>query len=157
QLQWRAGKSGDKTMAERVDWTREEVEACVADYLRMLTLELNGQRYNKTEHANALMKLLNGRSRASIEFKHANISAVMIALGFPYIDGYKPRANYRAMLGDAVEAQLSANDELQASVQAAVLRPAAAMAAADMAGVWVPTPKASRVKETPASYAPTFS
>ena len=45
-------------MPERIDWSREEVEACVADYLRMLTLELNGQRYNKTEHAEALLNLL---------------------------------------------------------------------------------------------------
>ena len=30
-------------MATGTPWSREEVEACVADYLRMLTLELNGQ------------------------------------------------------------------------------------------------------------------
>src|SRR3546814_1677337 len=76
----------------------------------MLTLELNGQRYNKTEHANALMKLLNDRNRAAIEFKHANVSAVMVAFGYPYIDGYKPRGNYQAMLVDAIEAQLTTND-----------------------------------------------
>jgi hypothetical protein len=33
-----------------MDWTREEVEAIVADYLEMLTLELLGQKFNKTEH-----------------------------------------------------------------------------------------------------------
>lgn len=33
-------------MPEGQDWSREEVEACVADYLRMLTLQLNGQRYS---------------------------------------------------------------------------------------------------------------
>ena len=75
-------------MATGEDWSRLEVEACVADYLRMLTLELNGQRYSKTEHAKALMQRLDGRSRPSIEFKHCNISAVMLALGYPNIDGY---------------------------------------------------------------------
>ena len=45
-------------MASGADWSREEVEACVTDYLRMLTLELNRQRYSKTEHANALMSRL---------------------------------------------------------------------------------------------------
>src|SRR3546814_20367338 len=123
----------------------------------MLTLELNGQRYNKTEHANALMKLLNDRNRAAIEFKHANVSAVMVAFGYPYIDGYKPRGNYQAMLVDAIEAQLTTNDELQAAVQAAVLRPATAAALTDPASVWVPTPKPARVKEAPAGYAPSFS
>src|SRR5690606_3083867 len=129
---------GTPGMADRVDWSREEVEACVADYLRMLALELNGQRYSKSEHAKALMPRLNGRSRASVEFKHANISAVMLALGYPYIEGYKPRANYQAMLVDAVEAQLALNDELQAAVQAAVLRPAITASAADPEKVWVP-------------------
>lgn len=144
-------------MAERIDWSREEVEACVADYLRMLTLELNGQRYNKTEHAHALLKLLDGRNRASVEFKHANISAVMVALGYPYIDGYKPRGNYQALLVDAVEAQLMANDELQAAVEAAVQRPATTAAVADPASVWVPTPKPARVNESQAGYAPNLS
>src|SRR3546814_11649297 len=108
----------------------------------MLTLELNGQRYNKTEHANALLRLLNGRNRASIEFKHANISAVMVVLGYPYIDGYKPRGTYQAMLVDAVEAQLVANAELQAAVQASVLPPATAAAVAALPNVWAthPTP-----------------
>lgn len=146
-------------MPVRIDWSREEVEACVADYLRMLTLELNGQRYNKTEHANALMRLLDGRNRAAVEFKHANISAVMVALGYPYIDGYKPRGNYQAMLIDAIEAQLMVNDELQVAVQAAVVRPATAAAAAvvDPANVWVPTPKPGRVNDSRTNYAPSFS
>lgn len=153
----RVQKGERGVMSERNDWSQVEVEACVADYLRMLTLELNGQRYNKTEHANTLMQLLDGRSRASVEFKHANISAVMIALGYPYIDGYKPRGNYQALLVDAVEAQLATHDELQAAAQAAVLRPAAVVAVSDPASVWVPTPKPARVEEKAAKYAPKFS
>jgi hypothetical protein len=31
-------------------WSREEVEATVADYLHMLTMHLAGQHYNKTNH-----------------------------------------------------------------------------------------------------------
>ena len=89
-------------MAKGEDWSRIEVEACVADYLRMLTLELNGQRYSKTEHARALLQTLDGRSRASLEFKHCNISAVLVELGYPYIDGYKPRGNFQSLLLDGV-------------------------------------------------------
>lgn len=144
-------------MAQGESWSRLEVEACVADYLTMLTLELNGQRYNKTEHANALMQRLDGRSRQSIEFKHCNISAVMLALGFPYINGYKPRGNYQGMLLDAVEAQVQNNIELQDAAQAAVLRPAAAMARDSGGAIWVPAPKPSRIREAPASYTPRFS
>lgn len=144
-------------MATGEDWSRIEVEACVADYLRMLTLELNGQRYSKTEHAKALLQTLDGRSRPSLEFKHCNISAVMLALGYPYIDGYKPRGNYQALLADVVEAQLQGNAPLQEAAQAAVLRPAADIAVADGVAVWVPPPRPSRVRETPAGYSPRFS
>ena len=68
-----------------LDWTRLEVEAIVADYLKMLSLELAGQSFSKTAHRRALQQKLNGRSDGSIEFKHCNISAVMIDLGFPNI------------------------------------------------------------------------
>ena len=144
-------------MAKGEDWSQLEVEACVADYLKMLTLELNGQRFSKTEHANALLQKLDGRSRQSIEFKHCNISAVMLALGFPYIDGYKPRGNYQGMLLDVAEAQVQTNIELQDAAQAAVLRPATAAARVVNDAVWVPAPRPSRIREAPAGYIPRFS
>ena len=58
-----------------MDWSREEVEAIVADYLQMLTMELAGQLHGKTEHRQNLLKKLVDRNGGSIEFKHANISA----------------------------------------------------------------------------------
>lgn len=140
------------------DWSRVEVEACVADYLRMLTLELNGQRYSKTEHANALLRKLDGRNRRSVEFKHCNISAVMLALGYPYINGYKPRGNYQAVLMDVVEAQLEHSPELQEAAQAAVFRPATEPTVQkDLSLAWVPAPVTTRVAEPRAPYEPRFS
>lgn len=144
-------------MATGTHWSREEVEACVADYLKMLTLELNGQRYSKTAHANALMRLLSGRSRQSVEFKHANISAVMVELGYPYVDGYKPRANYQAMLLEVVEEQLAQNLDIHTAVEAAVVRPAASVEVEDHMGVWVPRPKVARLRQDPPDYKPNFS
>lgn len=79
-----------------VDWSVEEVEAIVADHLYMLTLELAGQSFNKTEQRRQLQAKLSGRSDGSIEFKHCNISAVLVHLGLPYIRGYQPRSNYQA-------------------------------------------------------------
>lgn len=146
-------------MARGTDWSHEEVEACVADYLHMLTLELNGQRYSKTAHARALAERLDGRNRAAIEFKHCNISAVLLALGYPYIDGYKPRGNYQTLLFDVVGGQAQSNDALQAAAQSAVLRPAVMIAPDDTDAVWVPAPATAtaRVRETPRSYLPRFS
>ena len=94
------------------DWSREEVEATVADYLAMLSAELAGVPYNKTVHRRELVKVLHNRSEQAIEFKHANISAILIDLGFPYIAGYKPRSNYQQLLYDVVSDRLAENPRL---------------------------------------------
>ncbi|MGB0134902.1 DUF3883 domain-containing protein [Dokdonella sp.] len=129
----------------------------MADYRHMLALELNGQRYNKTEHAKSLMQKLNGRSRASVEFKHCNISAVMMELGYPSIRGYKQRSNYQALLLDIVEAQVDGDTLLQSAAQSAVLRPAVAIAVENPDNIWVPAPKPRRIQETSAEYVPKFA
>lgn len=143
-------------MARGEDWSLLEVEACVADYLHMLTLELNGQRYNKAEHLRALISKLGDRSRPSIEFKHCNISAALLELGYPYINGYKPRGNYQAIVFDVVEAQAERDAALQESAQSAVRRPATAVALADPSTVWVPAPRPANVRD-PRPYVPRFS
>ncbi len=123
-----------------MDWSREEVEAIVADYLKMLTLELAGQSFNKTEHRRLLRAKLNGRSDASIEFKHCNISAAMIDLGFPYIRGYQRRANYQALLGSIVEEQVSGAVSLDHAALAAVQQPAATPVQTDFRNVKTAAP-----------------
>ena len=85
-------------MAE--DWSNTEIELILSDYFSMLTDELAAVPINKTFHRNALKKLLNNRSDSSIEFKHQNISAVLIQLGLPFIKGYKPRWNFQTILGE---------------------------------------------------------
>jgi hypothetical protein len=84
------------------DWSRAEVEAIISDYLAMLASELAGVPYSKSTHRRHLLQSLKKRSEQSVEFKHANISAVLIDLGFPYISGYKPRSNYQRLLYDVV-------------------------------------------------------
>jgi hypothetical protein len=112
-------------MAEKaIDWSREEVETIVADYLQMLTLELAGQGFNKSEHRRRLQAKLNNRSDGSIEFKHGNISAAMIDLGFPYLRGYLPRANYQAILAMVAEEQVRGKTTLDQAALAAVQQPA---------------------------------
>jgi len=83
-------------------WDWLECEAVVADYLAMMELELRGERYNKSQHRRELQTKLNNRSDGSIEFKHQNISAIMIELGYPYISGYKPAFNYQQQLKDVI-------------------------------------------------------
>lgn len=88
------------------DWTRDEVEATVRDYLEMLRLEATGQSFNKSEHNEQLRQKLRARSKGSIEMKHQNISAVLDQLGLPYIRGYKPRSNFQDLLRDVVLAHV---------------------------------------------------
>lgn len=89
-------------------WTRNEVELIVADYFAMLRAELSGDPVNKTAHRRRLARLLDRRSDGSIEFKHANISAALLNIGdLPYIDGYKPRANYQQLLEQVVLERLA--------------------------------------------------
>ncbi len=96
------------------EWSESENEAIVMDYFDMLRLELAGKKYNKTEHRNALIKRLNGRSESSVEFKHQNISAILIEMGIPCISGYKPRSNYqRKILPEAISDYLKNNPELE--------------------------------------------
>lgn len=93
-------------------WAKEEVEGIVVDYFRMLLSELEGESFNKTEHRKALAPRLANRSKGAIEFKHQNISAVMIDLGLPYIDGYKPRGNYQGLLKETTETLLESLPDL---------------------------------------------
>ncbi|WP_285361443.1 DUF3883 domain-containing protein [Pseudomonas sp. fls2-241-TYG-175] len=89
------------------DWSEAEVDAAVAEYFRMLQLEAEETRYNKTEHNSALRKKLNNRTKGSVEMKHSNISAVLSDLGLPFISGYKPRGNTQLLLRKAVQAFLN--------------------------------------------------
>lgn len=88
------------------DWSEAEVEATVRDYFAMLRAEAAGLPFNKSEHNQALRRLLSGRTKSSVELKHQNISAVLDALGLPYINGYKPRGNSQLLLRKSVQAYL---------------------------------------------------
>jgi hypothetical protein len=99
-----AAETEDQTA--RRDWSEGEVRLIVADYFAMLEKELLGKPYSKTDHRLALGQLLGGRSEGAIEFKHANISAVLAGQGLPYLEGYKPRGNYQSLLVQEVEAFL---------------------------------------------------
>lgn len=91
------------------DWSDLENDLIVADYFSMLAAEIAGQPYVKAEHNRNLQPLLNDRSRGSVEKKHQNISAVMVGLGQPWIDGYKPLPSFQGSLVEAVMRWLDAN------------------------------------------------
>lgn len=87
------------------DWSDQEIDLIVADYFAMRDMELANQPYVKAHH-NAELQRLTGRSRGSIEFKHQNISAVLMTLSEPWIRGYKPMPNFQKALLKSVEEYL---------------------------------------------------
>lgn len=90
-------------------WSDVENDATVADYFEMLVKDVNGSGYSKAEHRRSLMKVV-ARPEKGIEFKHQNISAVLLGLGQPWITGYKPAANFQTSLIDAVLRRLRKHD-----------------------------------------------
>ncbi|MHC2068120.1 protein NO VEIN domain-containing protein [Bremerella sp. T1] len=94
------------------NWSEIEVQLIVEDYFEMLQSDLLDQPYSKAEHRRSLSPQLDERSSSSIEFKHQNISAVMVELGLPYIQGYKPRGNFQSLLADGVRNYLDVHPDL---------------------------------------------
>ncbi|MEQ9424813.1 MAG: DUF3883 domain-containing protein [Cyclobacteriaceae bacterium] len=92
-----------------IEWSDLENELITASYFEMLSNELSAINYSKTAFRKKLKPLLNNRSDGAIEYKHQNISAVLINLGQPYINGYLPRYNYQARLEEAVITFLRSN------------------------------------------------
>lgn len=135
------------------NWSREEVEAAVADYFDMLAKELSGIPYSKTEHRRNLQKLIK-RTEGSIEFKHQNITAVLIELKFSNIPGYKPRFNYQDLLRVVVEQQLEGATELQKLTELVVEKPVESLPIVmDILSILVPSPAREKerkvLRETP--------
>lgn len=134
-------------------WSREEVEVIVADYFDMLTFQLAGQHYNKTEHRRRLQKLLNNRPEGSIERKHQNISAILIELHCPWITGYKPLGNYQKLLADVIEDRLKQSSSFDQAALAAVQMPAVTPKLEKFSGLMVDPPRLNHsVAERTAKY-----
>lgn len=100
----------EETIAGTI-WSPLEVESVVATYFEMLQLELAGTTYVKQAFIRREIEIA-GRSRGSVEFKFQNISAVLLERELPFIDGYKPSANFQTILAEAVDRRLASGLEL---------------------------------------------
>lgn len=127
------------------NWSRRENEAIVADYLRMLAAEQRGEPYSKTVHRNALAPQLHNRSKGSIERKHMNISAAMIDLGYPNIDGYKPLPNYQSSLAEVVAQLVTEDSALSAAVGQVAEAAAVSPTVPDILSCWDRPPAPSPI------------
>ena len=96
-------------MGNQWDWL--ESEAVVSDYFEMLDREVSGVALDSAKHRDALLKKLNKRTAKSIEDKYRNISALLVEMGQPYIQGFKPMYRYSSQLQQVVLAHLAGHLE----------------------------------------------
>lgn len=129
-------------------WSRDEVRAIVADYFAMFEAELRAEDYVKSHHRRALAPRLDDRSDGSIERKHMNISAALVELGWPYIDGYKPLPNYQSLLRDEIERFLADRLDLFDLVEKDVNAEAEVPSVEDILAAWDTPPKPSQGDRT---------
>jgi hypothetical protein len=131
------------------DWSVLECELIVADYLDMLLREMRGEAYSKAEHRRALRQHLRNRTEGSIEYKHQNISAILIDLGLPYIRGYKPAFNYQGLLRDVVVGCVDTRtSQIEAGADAAILSEPESVLLADWSAVIDTPPELIRDTES---------
>ena len=102
-------------------WSIEEVEVTVAEYFAMLKAEIAGIPYTKTFHNERARQRLNNRTKASVEFKFQNISAVLVNHGHAYVKGYLPAQNYQAALETSVLEWIAGEVDLLDVVSESVL------------------------------------
>lgn len=126
------------------DWSRQEVEAIVDDYLSMLASELAGTAYNKAAHCRALLPRLEGRSEKAIQYKYRNISAALLDAGFPCISGYKRLSNYQALLSEVLTERMTDAAQLKEVAAADADRPMVVPEVDDILAVLTAAPKPSR-------------
>jgi len=92
------------------NWSDDEIRETVESYFQMLTSELQGFTYSKTEFRNSLLTKVK-RTKSAVEYKYQNVSAAMAAKGLPYLEGYKPARNYQRALDDAIDGYIEAHPE----------------------------------------------
>lgn len=122
------------------DWSDGENDLVVADYFAMLTDELARRDYSKAEHNRQLQALLPKRGRGSIEFKHQNVSAVLLGLGQPWILGYKPASRFQNSLIDAVLRWLKERPGWLSPASSDVLAASVAGAVGEQETLWIGPP-----------------
>tara|TARA_R110000744_G_scaffold158819_1_gene274855 strand:- start:13021 stop:14139 length:1119 start_codon:yes stop_codon:yes gene_type:complete len=104
------------TGAAGAKWTHTEIEACVDAYLEMLIAESNGESYTKSAYNERLRHgQLSARTRASIEYRMQDISAVLVDLGLNRIRGYLPAQNIGADFRSEIVALLDLRGHIDAT------------------------------------------
>jgi hypothetical protein len=100
-------------------WSDDEIGVTVDVYFQMLTLELAGENYTKTEFRRVVERDV-ARSSAAIEYKFNNVSAVLDEMDAVWIPGYRPMRNVQGRLRTVVRERFEADSDLRSFMLKAV-------------------------------------
>ena len=115
----------DDAASSGTPWTIDEVETIVTGYFQMLRMQELEQKPNKAEQNRRLKALLPARNLASIEYKHRNISAVLLRLGAQPLLGTSHFPTFNVCCWESVEELFSYPDTLNEAAMHRVEMPAA--------------------------------
>jgi hypothetical protein len=136
-------------------WSTDEIEATVAAYFAMLQIELAGLSYNKSQHNEALRRVLQGRTKAAVEYKFQNISAVLVNFGYVYVKGYLPAQNYQLALEARVLEWLQSRPDFAKAVRTSpLLNPDPPDVLPSFAAILTDPPEPGRAARTRPSFLP---
>lgn len=134
-------------MARGEDWTRKEVELTVDAYLAMLLDEVKERPFVKLARNRTLQDRLDGRTIGAIDFKHGNISAALLELGFPPLKGYKPYKNFQQILLPVLEERLARATELREAISRATVAEATRGSVRSILDIAIDPPEVERSPE----------
>jgi 5-methylcytosine-specific restriction protein A len=78
--------------SQQKDWTDDELQASVEEYLKLRDAQINGEKPNKSEIYRSLSERF-GRSPGAFERRFGNISFVLAEHGREWVKGHKPLKN----------------------------------------------------------------
>ena len=97
--------------ADDQSWSESEYRPLIEAYMKMLRLEIAGEKYNKAAFRRELLAgPLKARSKRASEYKMCNVSSVLFDLRKRWIRGYKPLP-HKQRHGGFIEAVTAAAQE----------------------------------------------
>jgi hypothetical protein len=86
--------------------------AIVADYFEMLRAELRGEMFSKADHRHRLAAELGLNDPDLVDLAFQQVSSVLLEMGMPVVDGFRPLNGWPVALANSVQAHLEAKPEL---------------------------------------------
>ena len=107
-----APSKGDRHTGELTAPTPSMYPAIVADYFEMLRAELRGEMFSKADHRHRLAAELGLKDPDLVDLAFQQVSSVLLEIGMPVVDGFRPLNGWPVALANAVQGHLEAKPEL---------------------------------------------